>query len=408
VSRAVNPDRPALRRCIAIDPDEFASTYWSAKPLLTPAADLPHGFGDLFSLDAADELVARRGLRTPFLRMAKNGTVLDPARYTRGAGAGAEIGDQAAGDKVFALFRDGATLVLQGLHRTWPALGDFGRGIAADLGHPVQINAYLTPAQNTGFSAHYDVHDVFVLQVAGEKRWVIHEPVHPHPLRSDEWGRYRSQVETAARTPPALDTVLRPGDTLYLPRGWLHAAEALGGVSVHLTVGIQPVTRYAMVEALTALAGSVPELRESLPAGIDVGDPAALTAELSTVVTLLSDWLRTADPADVAGSLHRRLRRAAPAEPVRPLAQAAAESTVDADTRVVLRAGLAVRLSADGDTVHLRLPDRRLALPAYTEPALKAVLTGRPTAVGDLPGLDAADQCTLARRLLREAVIVPP
>jgi bifunctional lysine-specific demethylase and histidyl-hydroxylase NO66 len=408
VSRAVDPDRPALRRCIAIDPDEFAATYWSAKPLFTPAADLPAGFGDLFGLDAADELVSRRGLRTPFLRMAKNGSVLDPSRYTRGGGAGAEIGDQAAGDKVFALFRDGATLVLQALHRTWPALGDFGRGIAADLGHPIQINAYLTPAQNTGFSAHYDVHDVFVLQVAGEKRWVIHEPVRPHPLRSDEWGRYRAQVEAAAAGPPALDTVLRPGDALYLPRGWLHAAEALGDVSVHLTVGIQPVTRYAIVEALAALAGSVPELRASLPAGVDVGDPAAIAAELSTVVGLLGDWLNSADPADVAARLHRRLLDAAPPEPVRPLAQAAAESTVNVDTRVVLRAGLAPRTTADGDTVHLHLPDRRLTLPAYTEPALKAVLTGRPTAVGDLPGLDATDQCTLARRLLHEAVIVPP
>jgi bifunctional lysine-specific demethylase and histidyl-hydroxylase NO66 len=407
VSRAVDPDRPALRRCIAVGPDEFATAYWSRRPLFTPAADLPADFSDLFSLDAADELVSRRGLRSPFLRMARNGNVLDPAAYTRGGGAGAEIADQAAGDKVSALFRDGATLVLQALHRTWPALGDFGRGITADLGHPIQINAYLTPAQSTGFSAHYDVHDVFVLQVAGEKRWVIHEPVRPHPLRTDDWGHYRAQVQVAAAGTPALDTVLRPGDALYLPRGWLHAAEALGDVSVHLTVGIQPVTRYALVEALTGLAADVPELRASLPAGVDVGDPAAIAAELSTVVTVLGDWLATADPADVAARLRRRLVTAAPPEPVRPLAQAAAESTVDVHTRVALRAGLAARVDADGDSIHLRLPDRRLTLPAYTEPAVKAMLTGRPTAVGDLPGLDAADQCTLARRLLHEAVIVP-
>ena len=35
----------------------------------------------------------------------------------------------------------------------------------------------MTPPQNQGFSNHYDVHDVFVLQIEGEKRWQIHAPV---------------------------------------------------------------------------------------------------------------------------------------------------------------------------------------------------------------------------------------
>ena len=77
-----------------------------------------------------------------------------------------------------ALFADGATLVLQALHRTWPPLIEFTQQLAADLGHAVQVNAYVTPPQSRGFDDHYDVHDVFVLQVSGEKRWRIHEPVH--------------------------------------------------------------------------------------------------------------------------------------------------------------------------------------------------------------------------------------
>jgi NAD(P)-dependent dehydrogenase (short-subunit alcohol dehydrogenase family) len=57
------------------------------------------------------------------------------------------------------------------------------RYLAADLGHPTQVNAYITPPSSRGFSPHYDVHDVFVLQVAGEKHWRIHEPV----LRRARW-----------------------------------------------------------------------------------------------------------------------------------------------------------------------------------------------------------------------------
>jgi ribosomal protein L16 Arg81 hydroxylase len=405
--RVVATDRPALRRCVAVPPDRFAAEYWSVRPLLSTAADLPRGFGDLFSLAAVDELVSRRGLRTPFLRIAKEGAVVDGARFTRGAGAGAEIADQVADDRVLDFFANGSTLVLQALHRTWPALGEFGRAITADLGHPVQINAYLTPAQNTGFSAHYDVHDVFVLQVAGAKRWVIHEPVRPLPLGTEQWTEHRAEVAAAAKTEPALAAVLRPGDALYLPRGYLHAAEALGAVSAHLTVGIHPFTRYAIVETLAALAADLPELRGSLPLGVDVADPGQVAPDLAAVVTTLAAWLADADPAAVADQLRRRLVAAVPPAPVAPLAQAAAAATVDVGTRIRLRGGVPYRLDADGDRVRLEMADRQLSLPPSTEPALKAVLAGEPLAVGELPGLDPPDQRTLAGRLLREAIVVP-
>ena len=154
-------------------PDEFADRYWATSALLTPAAELDRDFTDLFSTAAVDELISRRGLRTPFLRMAKDGSVLASAAFTRSGGVGAGIADQAADDKVLGQLAGGATLVLQALHRTWPPLIEFGSMLAAELGHPVQINAYITPPENRGFAAHYDTHDVFVLQVAGSKRWTI-------------------------------------------------------------------------------------------------------------------------------------------------------------------------------------------------------------------------------------------
>ena len=57
----------------------------------------------------------------------------------------------------------------------------FATRLAAELGHPVPANAYVTPPSSRGFSAHYDVHDVFVLQLAGRKRWTVYAPVHPGP-----------------------------------------------------------------------------------------------------------------------------------------------------------------------------------------------------------------------------------
>jgi len=390
---------------VSVEPGEFADRYWGREPLLSAGAE--PGFADLFGLAAVDELISRRGLRTPFLRMARDGSLVDSARFTGSGGAGAEIADQVRDDRVAELFADGSTLVLQGLHRTWAPLADFAAQLSVDLGHPVQVNAYVTPPSNRGFSAHYDVHDVFVLQVAGGKRWTIHPPVLADPLRSQPWTDRSAAVSVQARTEPVIDAVLNPGDRLYLPRGWLHSAEALGEVSVHLTVGVHPVTRYAVVQALAALAAEVPALRGSLPLGMEVADPAQVAPHLTATVEALRDWLATADPAAVAAKLRTALWPRSRPGPVPPLAQAAAIAALDQDSVVRLRPQLRHALATGGDAVLLRLADRQISFPAVTEPALKALLSGRPVRVGELPGLDADDRLVLVRRLLREAVCVP-
>ncbi|MFG1677621.1 cupin domain-containing protein [Micromonospora sp. NPDC049282] len=406
-----SPAAAALTRCVAVEPAKFAADHWGRSPLLSRAAELPNpdGFTDLFSPADADELLSRRGLRTPFLRVAKDGQLVPAARWTGGGGAGAEIGDQVLDDKVLALYADGATLVLQGLHRTWPALVDLARDLGAALAQPLQVNAYLTPAGSQGFATHYDTHDVFVLQVDGRKRWRIHPPVLTDPLERQPWGGRADEVSATAEGRPALDVVLEPGDALYLPRGWLHSAQAQESSSLHLTVGIRALTRYAMVEELAALAAEDARLRAGLPFGLDLADPEAIEPELTETVEALRDWLLRADPAAVAARLRARVWPAARPAPIRPLAQADALARLDPDSRVALRGGLRWQLTPTGaGTVALRLVDRTLTLPGTCEPALRALLAGEVTRVGDLPGLDDdADRLVLTRRLLKEAVLVP-
>jgi len=385
----------------------FAERHWGRAPLLVRGCD-PDGFRDVLDLDGIDELLSRRGLRTPFLRLARNGAVVDSGSFTGPGGVGAEIGDQVRDDAVAALFADGTTVVLQALHRTWPPVADLTTALATELGHPAQVNAYVTPPSSRGFSAHYDVHDVFVLQLAGRKHWTVHAPVHPDPLRDQPWNDHADAV--AARTrddAPALDTVLEPGDALYLPRGWLHAATALGGVSAHLTVGVHVVTRFALVEALAALVAGDPRLRSSLPVGIDVADPEQLAPHLDAVREALVDAVGGVGAEDVARRVRGRVWRGGRPEPVGPLAAVAFADGLAVGDTVRLRAGLHHRLVPRGETVLLELPDRRLTLPAACAEPLRALLRGDPCRVGGLPGMDGPDQLVLVRRLLREGVLVP-
>jgi len=407
VTRRAVSDRPALARCTAVPGAEFAERVWSRVPSLSTAADLPRDFTDLLTLTEVDVLLAEQGLRTPFLRVAKDGGVVPERRWTGGGGVGAGITDQVRDDRVAEQFADGATVVLQALHRTHAPLARFAADLAADLGHPVQVNAYVTPPQNQGFSSHYDVHDVFVLQVAGEKRWRLHAPVVTDPERDDPWTDHRVAVQARAAEAPYLEIVLRPGDALYLPRGWLHAATALGEVSAHLTVGVHVLTRSALVEALAALVLDEPDLRSTLPLGTDVTDPDLLAPHLSATVDALVARLRTVSVDLVAERLTPGVLAGNRPAPLAPLAQAAAVASAGPDSVVRRRAGLRSVLRQRDDALVLVLGDRRVEVPARAREALALLLGGDDVAVRDLPGVEADDAVGLVRRLLREGVVVP-
>lgn len=341
---------PALERVIACTPADFAEHYWGCQPLLSRAEDLPAAFTDLFSSAAADELVSERALRTPFLRMAKDGSTLPDRAFTRGGGIGAGIADQVSDDRLLGLFADGATMVLQGLHRTWRPVTQFAQDLAADLGHPVQVNAYLTPAQSTGFSDHYDVHDVFVLQVEGEKRWRIRSPVHPMPLRDQPWTDRWLTVERGAAGEPLIEATLRPGDCLYLPRGYLHSATALGALSTHLTVGVHPWTRRHLADELVrvALARALEdvETRRALPAGVDPADPATWAADLELVRSAVVRAVGEMGAEDLAPALARMARDAQRASPLGPLAQLSAANALSGEQLLTLRPHVGARMGA--------------------------------------------------------------
>ncbi|WP_375424166.1 cupin domain-containing protein [uncultured Friedmanniella sp.] len=396
---------PVLPRLISVDAASFATAYWGRQPLLSTAAQLPLAFDDLLSADTIDELVSERGLRTPFLRVAKSGTTLAERSFTAPGGVGAGITDQVSDDKLVGLFADGATMVLQALHRVWPPILQLCQQLAGELGHPVQANAYVTPPQNQGFSNHYDVHDVFVLQIEGEKRWRIHAPVHESPLRDQPWTDRRSAVTARAAEEPLLEAVLRPGDCLYLPRGYLHAATALGGVSTHLTIGVHTWTRYALAEQLVAQAlrtvAGDPTIRQSLALAIDLDEPTELRAETGAVRAALVAALERTDLEQATSVLRAGSRGSQRAAPVGPLAQLRTAESLDDGTVLVLREHLAATLDQTGTRTVLRSRAGDLPVAEEDLPAVKALLDSGRAVVADL-GAD------LARRLIFAGVLTGP
>ncbi|KMO83577.1 cupin [Mycolicibacterium chubuense] len=397
-----------LTRCVAVAPEVFAAQYWGRRPLLSRSGALPRDFTDLLSPDAVDELITRRGVRAPFLRMAKAGQLLARDCYLDAGGFGAEMPDQVDSARVLAQLAAGATLVLQGLHRLWPPLIDFVRDAVDDLGHPVQANAYITPPDNQGFDPHYDVHDVFVLQVSGDKRWIVHEPVHTDPLPSQPWTDHRGAITVRGAQTPVIDTVLTAGDVLYLPRGWVHSARSGDTTSIHLTIGVSAMTGLDVLRAVVDALADDAEFRKSLPMGVDVAHPGETAAIASKVMAALTETVRDrgAELSDrVAARMARRHSERTRPVAVPPLATLDAAAAADT-TRVRWRRGLVAPLESADGRVRLRLPDRTMSFPGFCAAALTALQSGEAVDASTLPGLDHHDGTVLLRRLLREAVVV--
>lgn len=331
------------------------------------------------SLEDADRLLTASAIRTPSVRLVRDGSVLPEEDYTTTVTqAGRALTGLVDGRRVLEEFRNGATVVFQGLHRSFPPLVDLVSELELELGHPCQANAYLTPPGSQGFAVHSDVHDVFVLQTAGTKQWELHPP------EGDE------------------EPLLEPGHVMYLPAGTPHAARSQDTVSLHITIGINQLTWRGLMERTVAdaIAG---QPGGHLPAGY-LEDPGALVAGLEDRLATLADRLRHLDVSEAAREEVRRFLTSRPPRLAGGVVDGLSLGVVGDDTLLRRRPGHACVLLERDDRLEVLLGDRSLDVPATIRPALEVVRARAELRPRDLP-LDARSRLVLARRLIREGLL---
>jgi lysine-specific demethylase/histidyl-hydroxylase NO66 len=386
-----------LARCVA-SPAEFLAEAFTRRPDLSRRRDV----SGLLGLDDIDRVLTGSGVRRPAVRLVRDGDLIDPKAWTTRARTGATwMDDLIHPGKVMDHFAAGCTIVLQSLHRWWPAVTDLCRDLELDLGHAVQANAYLSPAGVAGFDPHHDTHDVFVLQLHGTKDWTVREPVVEAPL-----ARHRSDHDEAARQPVLLETRLEPGDCLYLPRGYIHSARTETGASLHLTIGLLATTAHDLLRRLVDAAAEDPRFRRTLPVGFGTDRVVAEGATKEVVADWMA-WLAEMDPEPIAAATVERFARGRRPILSGQLLELLALDQIADDSRVRLRPRTVVDVAVDGEQAVVTCGDRRIALPAVVFPVLERLLDGAAHRVCDLGDLiDHGSRMVLVRRLVREGVLV--
>lgn len=291
--------------------DDFR-TEPPAEPLLAHRDAAP--LRELFSMSAVDELLADNGLTYPLFAMARDAARLPARSYTCAGRASRrdltrDLPDlRSVRDQLAA----GATLIVEQLHRNSRPVASFCRRLSYELSRPVMASAFLTPANAQGFGLHYDIEGVFVLQIEGRKTWKLYPPILPFPLRSQHWrpdalsAQARRELEQGG---PHASYELAPGDVLWIPRGWLHDVFTTGRASLHLSLGVPPVSRYEMITHLLEALAQDEEFRRGLPFdALATADRAR--QESAAVLKSFAAWVSGADAADLADRTIAGLRAA--------------------------------------------------------------------------------------------------
>jgi lysine-specific demethylase/histidyl-hydroxylase NO66 len=388
LERAGAEPSSALARCTG-DAAAFLEQTWGRRALVHPSADA-RGFVDLLSLDDVDRLLSTTSLRTPSFRLVKAGETIPESAYTRsGTTGGKAVSGIADPVRVFERFRDGATIVLQGLHRYHEPVARFVRDLELELGHPCQVNAYVTPPGAQGLELHSDGHDVFVLQAFGSKSWEVHaapaeaerEPVH---------------AEVAS------------GDTIYMPEGTPHAARAQETVSGHLTVGVHVTPWREVVLSAVRRAVADAAFDEAVPAGW-TADPSGLARELASRLARAGEALSRVDLEEHVSDRWTAFLSSRSSLLRGGLVDQLELERIDDGSVLERRPGSVLVIRTLEDRLLVLLGDRRLEMPLWLEPAMLRIAAEPRFRPVDLEAsvADEGSRLVLVRRLVREGLLRP-
>ncbi len=326
------------------------------------------------------------------MRLVKGGEDKDPASYRRADGGLDPV-------RVREGLAGGYTIVVNGVERYLRTIASLSHSIEVELNFPTRVNAYATPPKSTGFVPHYDPHDVLVLQIEGSKTWHLSDAaaVPPHEIQR------RKGVGTAGLT-SSTDVTLQPGDVLYLPRGQVHSAETGSEPSVHLTIGLHaPTVLTLLTHELHTLSLRDPRMHARLsPRHLDDASARAGLGELvrDGVRALEDPEILTESLDALADVLVRRGR-------CPPVGRVSDTVGIDGRTLVAKYEPLYARVAHVDDRVVLRFAQLSVGAGADHEAAM-LFLAGstEPFRVGELPGLNNAQQIGLAQTLILNGFLV--
>lgn len=376
---------------------EFISEYWERAPFFLQR-DTRGYFESLLTRGDVDDVLATGRLSVDELRLVRRDDVLGWSDYgrhgTASNGSAGEVDVWAVADQ----YRNGASLVLKSLDKRQPALARLCARLSATFHARVWANVYVTPGSSQALERHYDTHDVFVLQIDGQKTWQVYDVEVSWPTADQE------VVPPSHELSELLTCRLNAGDVLYIPRGYVHEASTEAGPSTHITIAVETTTWAELFgEFIQMVAKQEPSLRRSVPLA-NTGE----MAEVKATWRELLDKLHRFEPTLLEAcqrSIELKAKALAELTPG-PLSLEDSLSEIGDETVVSRRDGMRYSLAAEQDKLIIQHDERQITLPVVLTPIVECLLSGDDVRLAELSELmDAGSRDHLVRTLLRERVL---
>jgi lysine-specific demethylase/histidyl-hydroxylase NO66 len=264
--------------------ETFVADYFGKRPVHIRGASPRSG---LLSMERLEQLLAVRPHWTEQnIKLILNSRPIAGEHFMDAKGA-TRLADPA---KVEMFLRMGASLVGDHVEAIEPVVRGATAMLSRQFAGTAGANVYCSFQGIRAFASHCDLHEVFAVQIEGEKVWQIYENRADAPVETIQGPDAQGTIDRA-KGRVMMTVTMQPGDLLYIPRGFFHDALASSDASLHLTFGVEPVNGLALFGLMETLAKRDPKFRAYLPDGRS--DPAALRERLGELGEAVTEMLRS-------------------------------------------------------------------------------------------------------------------
>jgi ribosomal protein L16 Arg81 hydroxylase len=379
--------------------EDFFRVHWEKAPLhvVRETADYYH---DTLSLPELDSYLEQGHLSPYFLRVISNGVDCDANQWTRiEQRKNTEPYRVVEVERLFALFNQGATIIINAAQTAIPTLRAFCASLQGDLRIRLQANLYVTPPCSRGFDFHFDPHDVFIMQISGTKKWRLYDyqvklPVVAGSLDSNDYEQ-KSPKQIAE---------MKPGDLLYLPRGTVHLANTSATSSIHITISLMSRYWFSLLEQLAHVAQKEEPFRHALPHGFS--SESEKSTAIEEICERLKEFVANTDIRTFFDDCEAEFSAGQNAARTSRFSDLIQLDNLTLDSIVSLRACIGERLTKDGDRLIVKCDAEIITLPHFMAPTLQSLMHDAPFAVRELGGpVSDSGKLELAKRFVQAGLL---
>lgn len=250
-----------------VTPDTFFADYYEKEPLHVEGT--PEKAAGVCSWEDFNELIHKTGIwSAETFKMVIDTERVAPRDYCErapGRDGGSLYVPQSR--KVQKQLDNGASIVLDLVETLTPGIRAVAEALEMALATRVMCNLYCSQNQRRAFPSHFDTMEVFALHTEGRKTWRVYEGRFQDPLEKPGYDHtsFTPAHHDKAKGGVLMEVEMKPGDLLYLPKGWYHDALASSDACLHLSFGtVQPTGLNLMIWLQRSL-DQLPVFRRPLP-----------------------------------------------------------------------------------------------------------------------------------------------